>query len=236
MIISHKHKFIFIKTRKTAGTSFEMALGDHCGPKDIITRISMKDEKVRREICKRGAQNYRLPLATYSGRDWKHLLTKGRPKRWENHDTAERISGLLPTEQWKAYFKFCFERNPWDKMVSHYYWKKEAYKLSDFQEYIEKGEKGEIVGFAEIVGTRDQYSLNGEVVVDKIYKYEDMASGLMDLTQRFELETDLKMPTYRAKGQHRSDKMSYQELLTPAQADWVASKFAKEISELNYSF
>ena len=37
MIISHKHKFIFIKTRKTAGTSIELFLSRFCGPEDIIT-------------------------------------------------------------------------------------------------------------------------------------------------------------------------------------------------------
>jgi enoyl-CoA hydratase len=50
MIISHKHKFIFIKTIRTAGTSIEIALSEKCGSEDelddtvndITTRISEK--------------------------------------------------------------------------------------------------------------------------------------------------------------------------------------------------
>ena len=37
MIVSHKHKFIFFKTRKTAGSSIQVALAKHCGEDDIIT-------------------------------------------------------------------------------------------------------------------------------------------------------------------------------------------------------
>jgi len=37
MIISHRHRYIFIKTRKTAGASVELALVQSCGPDDIMT-------------------------------------------------------------------------------------------------------------------------------------------------------------------------------------------------------
>ena len=36
MIISHKHKFIFIKTKKTTGTSVEIFLSNICGLDDIV--------------------------------------------------------------------------------------------------------------------------------------------------------------------------------------------------------
>ena len=37
MIISHEHKFIFLKTKKTAGTAIEAALSELCGPSCVIT-------------------------------------------------------------------------------------------------------------------------------------------------------------------------------------------------------
>ena len=40
MIVSHKYKFIFIKTRKTAGTSIEYNLSKYLGKEDIITPSS----------------------------------------------------------------------------------------------------------------------------------------------------------------------------------------------------
>jgi len=236
MIISHKYRFIFIKTRKTAGTSFEMSLSDQCGHDDIITRISMADERIRRQISRRGAQHYRMPIHTYTGSDWKNLLTSGRFKRFENHDPVEKIVQFIPKEQWEGYFKFCFERNPWDKMVSHYYWKREVYNLTDFQEYLERGQKGEITGFYETLNSKEQYFLNGKPVVDRIYKFEEMDAALADITHRLSLATPLKMPEYKAKGQYRVDKKPYQELLLPDQATWIEEKFKWEIDTLGYTF
>ncbi|MEI9994729.1 MAG: hypothetical protein WDM91_09060 [Rhizomicrobium sp.] len=47
MILSHRHRFIFIKGMKVAGTSFEMAVAPLCGPDDIVTPISPIDELAR---------------------------------------------------------------------------------------------------------------------------------------------------------------------------------------------
>lgn len=58
MIFSRLHNFIFIKGRKLAGTSFEVALSRICGPGDIITPITPVDEKVRISLGYRHAQNY----------------------------------------------------------------------------------------------------------------------------------------------------------------------------------
>ena len=57
MIVSHEHKFIFLKTIKTAGTSIEAALAQICGPDDIITPYREASEKDRKG---RGPQNFRF--------------------------------------------------------------------------------------------------------------------------------------------------------------------------------
>ncbi len=73
MIVSHKHKFIFIKTRKTAGTSVEIALSKICGKNDILTPISPKDEIYRQEYANISAQNFTIPFSRLKLHDFKRL-------------------------------------------------------------------------------------------------------------------------------------------------------------------
>ena len=47
MILSHAHRFIFIKAHKVASTSIEIGLSQVCGPDDIITPVTPIDEKLR---------------------------------------------------------------------------------------------------------------------------------------------------------------------------------------------
>ena len=52
MIISHKHKFIFVRPRKTAGTTMQNVLSTICGEEDIIT-AGYNDGKKRKEERRR---------------------------------------------------------------------------------------------------------------------------------------------------------------------------------------
>ena len=48
MILSHRHRFVFIKGRKVAGTSIEMLLSLICGAEDVVTPMLAIDERQRR--------------------------------------------------------------------------------------------------------------------------------------------------------------------------------------------
>jgi hypothetical protein len=78
MIISHEHKFIFLKTKKTAGTAIEAALSELCGPSCVITPYREESEEDRKG---RPPQNYRIehPLKPKQLL-WRKLL--GRPERY----------------------------------------------------------------------------------------------------------------------------------------------------------
>jgi hypothetical protein len=74
MILSHRWRFIFIKGRKVAGTSVEMALSTICGTNDVVTPIAPRDEAARLRaggLCRNYAQDpaeelpYRAAIARF---------------------------------------------------------------------------------------------------------------------------------------------------------------------------
>jgi hypothetical protein len=60
MILSHSHKFIVFKTRKTGGTSLEIALSKYVSAKDVVTPIAAIDEEIRASLGFSGPQNHVL--------------------------------------------------------------------------------------------------------------------------------------------------------------------------------
>lgn len=229
MIISHKHKFIFIKTEKTAGTSLEIALSKICGPDDVITKIRAEDEAYRQELGYRGPQNYYIPLKVYNWKDVVISIYKRRFRKFDRHESAIVVKERIPEDIWNSYYKFCFERNPWDKVISWYYWRGYNKRYDSILEYIKAGKAGGVRGFS-------LYSKNAVPIVDKIYKYEELDAALKDLSEKLNLETPIEMPKKKLKGDTRKDKKHYSEVLTKEEADWISMMFAREIKLLNYKF
>lgn len=199
MIISHKHKFIFIKTKKTAGTSIEIALSKICGKEDVISPITKEDENFRTKYANVSAQNYNIPLNQYSKFDlFKSLITRKR-KIYYNHMPCVEIKENITRDIWDNYFKFTIERNPFDKIVSLYYWRGGDKKFKSFYDFLVNGG---LMGF----NSYDIYAIDGIIGVDHIYQYEDLDSLCESLTKRLGLKNPLTMPAYKAKAATRKVK------------------------------
>jgi hypothetical protein len=111
VIISHKWGFIFIKTRKTAGSSIEAALSQLLGPDDTAT----------------GSERDGTPRQTYE-------------PGMTGHMPWHRVSKIAGKENFRRYKKFCVERNCYDKAVSAWLYHRTILRSTDrsFREFLRK--------------------------------------------------------------------------------------------------
>ena len=232
VIISHEYRFIFVKTKKTAGTSIEIALSEFCGDRDIITPLIPKeDERIRSHLGFRGPQNYLIPFRKYSLADWARLFLRRKRKSFYSHIGAQTIRGLVDEEVWGTYFKFCFERNPWDKVVSAYYhFTHKSAQRPTISEFIQSG-TGNTVGGN---GGFDLYTVSGEIVVDRVCLYENLDQEIGAVMDRLGLPGKLRLP--HAKSEYRIDRRHYRELLSEEDRVKISRVFAREIAYFGYTY
>lgn len=227
MIISHKNRFIFIKTVKTAGTAIEIALSKYCGPDDVITPISPEDEIKRKELGYRGPQNYSIPFKEYSKINFLQAMYHQKRLSFYNHASALYIMKYIDKNVWNSYFKFCFERNPWDKAVSFYYWKYKTEPRPQITDFIQPGE-------VNAVGRLQLYTSSSEIVVDRVFKYECLDQAMEEIRELVGLDETPSLP--RTKASFRKDKRSYRDILSEKDRDKIAKVFAREIACFNYEW
>ncbi len=209
--MSHRHKFIFLKTRKTAGTSVELALSKHCGPDDIITPVTAEDEELRRELGGRGPQNHVVPGA---GRDL------------YNHMPAQRVRTLVGQQVWDTYFTFTIERNPWDTVVSTYHWR--------YRDSSERPSVSEFIQTGQLRVNSRIYRIDQQIAVDKVCLYESLDEDVGEVWRRLGLPGPPKLP--RAKGSFRPDQRHYREFYTSVDEARIRSLYSDAIETFGYEF
>lgn len=226
MIISHKYRFIFVKTRKTAGTSIEIALRPHLGPDDVATPVHPDDEAYCREHGIPGPQNYIRPFSQYRLYDWRRLLLDRKRQDFKNHLPGPRIRQMIPKQIWDSYYKFTVERNPWDKVISGYYWTSEIRKR-------ESREPLSLDAFLQghhIYDYKDwhRYAEGHDLIVDRVLRFEELDTQLAEVCRVLGLPA-LTLPN--AKGGIRTDKLPALETLGD-NVDRISEVFAEELEIL----
>ncbi|MEO0410085.1 MAG: hypothetical protein AAF289_22295, partial [Cyanobacteria bacterium P01_A01_bin.135] len=150
-------------------------------------------------------------------------------KAFYNHLPAATIRCRVPRQVWNQYFKFCVERNPWDKTLSYYHMRRHdsGGELS-FEEYLQQGDFClNYPYYTDLTGDR--------VLVDQILYYETLSEGLSEVFERLGIPFDGSL-TVRAKADRRSDRRPYSEVYTPQQRQLIEEVFAKEIALHGYQF
>ena len=225
MIVSHTHKYIFIKSIKTAGTSIEAALSQHCGQEDMVT-----------------------PLGDYwFNRDerGKWIHSSMNAEGFSQHDPASEVKRKVPPEVWHGYYKFSVARNPWDRVVSLFAWEarnKAALKPAKrfyhrfgvrFNEFAETKKlfRGFVAGDWT---TNDQfYLMDGELCVDFVIRYENLASDFAEVCRRIGLPP---MALPHLKTGLREAEHAYTDYYDEASRAIVARRHESDIRLFGYRF
>ena len=209
----------------------ELALSEFCGPEDVITRINEADEVIRRQLGFRGPQNYTFQgvYSEESSHSPQSENNTSDTKEFYNHAPAQFIRTHVSDRLWQNYFKFCFERNPFDKAISLYYFRKTQHPElpADISEHLQTTS-------VDLLSNWRRYTIDDQVAVNFVGRYERLPTDLETIRQRLGLPHPLKLP--RAKSNFRQDKRHYSQVLPAASRDWIAKTCAQEMKYLGYSW
>jgi len=213
-LVSHRKKFIFLKTAKTAGTSVECYFEKYCLPEGEYVFSHQREM----HYSEAGIVGARGPLAKES--------------EWYHHMSASQIKAKLSDDVWNEYLKFTVVRNPYDKLVSAFH----HFGLSD--KNLAKQEK--ILLFRNWLKSggraidRNVYTIDNEIVVDEVIKFESLLEGLErvcnKLSVAFEPGTLLSL-----KDHHRKDKSEIAVFFDQESKEIVESAYQFELQHFGYS-
>lgn len=213
-IISLQHGFIFIKTTKTAGTSIETDLSPLAGPDAVATPIYPPEPG-------------HVPR-NHAGPDG------GR--RFYNHMPAAEIREQIGAERFAAMYRFCVEREPVAKCISHFHMLRNsplhnpdgAYRLS-WQEYCAAG---------KFPVDLHRYSAieNGRriLIVDHVLRYDALQAQLAQVMQHLGISGFALIA--RAKSGYGRNVLIRREEVTPEQEALILEAFrpAQELTGIDW--
>jgi hypothetical protein len=216
MLISHSNKFIFIKTKKTAGSSVESIIVENFFDKS-------------KDICT-GSKIDGTPRVNIGDK---------KPNEPDGHKPWHMVAKIAGDDNWANYTTFTVERNPWDKAVSEFYWKfAREPKMSKYN-----NDKDNFKYFIENIFGKwytapvdwDLYGQGSELKVDQVLQYSTLAADLSQLLQQHGLDANKEMvESTRKKSGYR--RAHYTEMYDARLIDIISRWYQNEINQFGYKF
>lgn len=205
VVVSHKHKFVFIKCIRTASSSMEAFFWRYRGKNDVFTPFPPKWNKRQNDLglfnpikdlpyaIKLFKDSPNLGITRKNGARWmlyiiKHFKNK---KKFFDHMPAWMVRNRIG-HLYDDYFVFCFERNLFSKVVSRYLFYKKYdpnFNLS-FRQFVKSGWVYDALNFPLYIDP-----MSGKIMVDFIGYYENLEEDFAKAMRKIGLpeELDIKI-------------------------------------------
>lgn len=160
---------------------------------------------------------------------------------WLNHLTMDQIIELCPYLDLSEYLVFTVVRNPWDRLVSEYHWKR---SISDLQirffEYVRLLYLGETeaiqknyrspIAFEQHIRPQASYFLQSIEGVVKVLRFENFEHEVMQMLRECCVNIEL-LPRIRT-----SSHAHYTHYYNSCTIDMVGNLYLDDIKRFGYSY
>lgn len=157
-----------------------------------------------------------------------------------NHRTAQEVRDMIGDRRWASRFTFTVVRNPWDKVVSHYHFRRERNKSNIQTDNIRFGDWVRMsygqkdpryyhspkMYMPQLQWITDQ---RGEVLVDFVARFETLEKDFATICDRIGVSATL--PHLK-----KTDRGHYRDYYTPETRQIIADCFRQDIEHFGYEF
>ncbi len=230
MIVNHKHKFIFLKVSKAAGSSVEAFLRKFCQEGDVVTPLNKHEEYEIRSLGLCPPMGFKTIRGQASIID-RVKIALGDKKAIQRcciyaHSSAHDVKQYVGDDIWNSYYKFCILRNPVDRVLSQYFWtaanKNWDDAASDFSVRFDKFLESRYFKALKYK-SHDIVAINNNPVVDRIIDYGRLEESVAEIMAHLGIDCDeITLPRFKSAQRPPGD---FQKLINAQQMDLIRRTF-----------
>jgi hypothetical protein len=206
MIISALHRFIFVAIPKTGTHAVRRALREHMGPQDL-EQVGLF---VKREF----------PIPALARLQHGHL-------------SLQQVRPYFPPEEFKAFFKFAFVRNPFDRFISYCAFMTRAHGQFErnpqgvMRHFIATPPRQHVLFQPQHTFVTDEADA---LLSDDVGRVETMQQSYDEICRR------IGIPTAALEKVNPSKRLDYRKYYDQELIDGVAKLYARDLQLFGYEF